>query len=401
MIIRQLALRQGRRSLAPQWRSARRWMSSEVDSISSSMQNSLNETHSIESMLNSLPGERVQPIDDETHQTADTENIGTVFAEFKRQRELQKPLGAIVTPHYEPHTLVTNPPRPSDISLELLLASQAHMGHSTSLWNPGNARYIFGIRDGIHIISLDQTAAHLRRAARVVTAVAERAGLILFVGTRPGQDRAVVKAAELSGGCHLFDRWVAGGITNGTQILGRGKVKVVDEFDQEVPGFEEQLVERASVKPDLVVCLNPMENYVLLHECALNNIPTIGIIDTNANPLWVTYPIPANDDSLRCVQVICGILGRAGEEGKTRRLAAAQAGNITFTPADGFVMPGEEKTEQQKLPRVLKLGASIEELEKQDAMGNRPLKKDPLPRNFIEGEVRERVPRFHDAKKDL
>ena len=71
---------------------------------------------------------------------------------------------------------------------------------------------------------------------------------------------------------------------------------MVDEFDQTVSGFESQLTERPVLKPDLVVCLNPLENYVLLHECGLNNIPTIGIIDTDADPTWVTYPIPANDD---------------------------------------------------------------------------------------------------------
>ena len=191
---------------------------------------------------------------------------------------------------------MTNPPRPSDVTLELLLASQSHLGHATSLWNPANSRYIFGIRDGIHIISLEATAAYLRRAAKVVTAVAERGGLILFAGTRSGQDRCVVKAAKLAGGCHLFERWIPGSITNGLQILGRCKLKVVDEFDNDMEGFDQQLIERESLKPDLVVCLNPLENWVLLHECALNNIPTIGIIDTDANPTWVTYPIPANDD---------------------------------------------------------------------------------------------------------
>jgi small subunit ribosomal protein S2 len=191
---------------------------------------------------------------------------------------------------------VNNPPSPSDVTLELLLASQSHLGHATSLWNPANAQYIFGVREGIHIISLDATAAYLRRAAKIVEAVTARGGLVLFAGTRPGQDRCVVKAAELSGGCHLFERWIPGSITNGLQILGKCQLKVVDEFDKEVPGFEDQLLDQPALKPDLVVCLNPLENYVLLHECALNNIPTIGVIDTDANPTWVTYAIPANDD---------------------------------------------------------------------------------------------------------
>lgn len=199
-------------------------------------------------------------------------------------------------PHYQPHTLLSNPPSPADVTLELLLASEAHQGHATSLWNPANARYIHGIRQGVHIISLEATAAHLRRAAKVVQEVSKRGGLVLFVGTRDGQDRAVARASELAKGYHLFERWIPGSITNGQQILSKCRTKVVNAKDEELPGFEDQLIERPVLRPDLVVCMNPLENYVLLHECALNTIPTIGVIDTNADPTWVTYPIPANDD---------------------------------------------------------------------------------------------------------
>lgn len=176
------------------------------------------------------------------------------------------------------------------------MASQAHLGHSTSLWNPANQRYIFGVREGIHIISLEVIAAHLRRAAKVVEGVAYHGGLILFVGTRPGQESCVVRAAQLAGGCHLFERWIPGSITNGDQILRRCTIKVVDKDDNEIEGFEEKIADWRALKPDLVVVMDPRENYILLHECGLNNIPTIGVCDTDADPTWVTYPIPANDD---------------------------------------------------------------------------------------------------------
>ena len=165
----------------------------------------------------------------------------------------------------------------------------------------------------------------------MVSGVAQRGGLILFVGTRPGQSRCIVKAAELAGGCHLYERWIPGSITNGQQILGRCKLKMVDNHGKKIEGRERQLKEVPALKPDLVVCLNPLENWVLLHECGLNNIPTIGVIDTDADPTWVTYPIPANDDSLRCVQVIAGVLGRAGEAGQERR-ALARAARGTYAP---------------------------------------------------------------------
>lgn len=167
---------------------------------------------------------------------------------------------------------------------------------------------------------------------------------MLFVGTRDGQARAVVKAAEMAKGCHLFDRWIPGSITNGQQILGKCAKRVVNEMDEVVPGFESQLVDKAALKPDLVICLNPLENYVLLHECGLNNIPTIGIIDTDANPTWVTYPIPANDDSLRSVQVIAGVLGSAGQEGQELRLAKAQQGVVSYVSTHGLQSPEGELT---------------------------------------------------------
>jgi small subunit ribosomal protein S2 len=106
----------------------------------------------------------------------------------------------------------------------------------------------------------------------------------------------VVNAARLAKGCHLFDKWTPGSITNAEQILARCAIKAVDKDDQVINGIEEKLAKWRALKPDLVVIMNPLENYSLLHECGLNNIPTIGVVDTNADPTWVTYPIPANDD---------------------------------------------------------------------------------------------------------
>lgn len=296
---------------------------------------------------------------------------------FQHQKKQTAGVGAGPVEHYKPHQLVSNPTRPQDITLELLMASQSHLGHATSLWNPANAKYIFGIRgdeDPIHIISLDVTAAHLRRACKVVEGVAKRGGLILFVGTRSHQAPAVVKAAQLAGGCHLFDKWTPGTLTNGEQILGKCKKKVVDEQDRAQPGFETQLKYGSALKPDLVVCLNPLENYVLLHECGIHNIPTVGIIDTDANPTWVTYPIPANDDSLRCVQVIAGALGRAGEEGQLQRAARAKQGYVDYKPRHGLEQPTKEEVEASK--RGEGLAGQGQEEEEEENFGDELLEEE-------------------------
>lgn len=218
------------------------------------------------------------------------------FALFQRIQKNTRSLGSRVGKRYIPTELISNPPGPEDVSLELLMASQAHMGHNTSLWNPANSRYIYGVRQGIHIIALETIAAHLRRAARVVEDVSYRGGVILFVGTRKGQMEIVTKAAELAGACHLFTKWTPGAITNRDVILQSQATKVVNHLDSELDGFDQYKGNARPLLPDLVVCLNPLENYTMLYECGLKNIPTIGVIDTNVDPSWVTYTIPANDD---------------------------------------------------------------------------------------------------------
>lgn len=253
----------------------------------------------------------------------------------KLQRKT-KHLGSSVERHYSPGDLIRNPPYPKDITLELLMASQTHLGHNTSLWNPANSRYIHGIRSGVHIISLEQTSVHLRRAARVVEEIAYRGGIILFVGTRKGQSDMVVRAAELAGGCHLFNKWQSGTITNRDQMLAKSKMRIVNEQDSDISGdgFKAHLANRRPLIPDLVVVLNPLENFVLLRECAGATVPTIGLIDTDADPGRVTYAIPGNDDSLRSAALVAGVLGRAGELGQKRRLRDAKEGIVTWENAE-------------------------------------------------------------------
>lgn len=228
--------------------------------------------------------------------SAEALNPSQQYAEFQRIQKNTRSLGSHVERRYIPTEIISNPPRPEDVTLELLMASQTHMGHNTSIWNPANSRYIHGVRQGIHIISLESTAAHLRRAARVVEEVSYRGGIILFAGTRKGQMEIVTKAAELAGAYHLFTKWTPGAITNRDVILRAQGTKVVDHLDNELDGFDMFKGTARPLLPDLVICLNPLENYTMLYECGLKNIPTIGVIDTNVDPSWVTYTIPANDD---------------------------------------------------------------------------------------------------------
>ncbi|KAK0958080.1 hypothetical protein LTS01_022078 [Friedmanniomyces endolithicus] len=318
-------------------RSWRRYLASEVE------QTYTNSHANQNYIAGGISGTKAQAVSSLTPPTTTTspDQIKLDWDFFHHQKATTRPLGTSLTPHYKPHELLSNPPRPEDITLELLLASQAHIGHSTSLWHPANAKYIFGVRgreDPIHIISLDATAAHLRRACKVVRGVAERGGLVLFVGSREGQAGCVVKAAKLAGGCHLFTKWIPGSITNGQQILGKCAKRVVNHRDESVPGFEKQLLRRAALKPDLVVCLNMLENYVLLHD-------------------------------LRCVQVIAGVLGRAGEEGQAERMRNARRGDYPARQDHGLEAPNEEDVDAEPLEKEKALLQAAEAFEDDEAGG--------------------------------
>ncbi|KAG8861253.1 37S ribosomal protein, mitochondrial [Tulasnella sp. 330] len=211
------------------------------------------------------------------------------------------------------------PPQPSSDLDELienrrwehsisLLASGAHLGHAASRLRPAFLPYAYGTRSGITIIDLDHTLPMLRRAANVVRAVAQNNGSVLFVGTHETLRSAVIKAAQRMGrnGYQLSTRWKAGTLTNAREIFG------------------EDLTREQNYVPDLVVLLNPLDNMVLIKECAHKHIPTIGIIDSNVDPRIVMYPIPANDDSVRTAELIVGMLSLAGKQG-VQAMGAAEA----------------------------------------------------------------------------
>ena len=235
---------------------------------------------------------------------------------------------------YKPWEMLTNPPRAEELTLPMLLANQCHLGHATALWHPANSSYIFGIREGIHIISLEITMSYLRRAAKIIQEVAYRGGLILFVGTTKGMRDITVSAAKRAQGYHIFTRWIPGSLTNGQQILGHCDVSIVNAQDQVLGQYTRPLKENEAkrvLRPDLVVMLNAMDNTVCLNECGLYNVPTIGIVDTDVNPTWVTYPVPANDDSPRSVALVAGVLSRAAETGQQMRRKAADQGQTTYS----------------------------------------------------------------------
>lgn len=229
-------------------------------------------------------------------------------------------LGSDLKDVYRAFKDLSNPEDYKKLTISKLMAAGAHLGQSTSLWVSATQPYIYGEYEGIHIIDLEQTLSHLRRASKIVEGVAKNGGVILFIGTAPGQKRSVQKAAKMCNGYYVSERWIPGTLTNSTEITAKLKRKEIylndEETERELTDFEKGTV----VKPDLIVILNLSENMTAIKEAIQTRIPTIGLIDTDCEPSFVTYPIPTNDDSIRATNLICGVLGKAGKMGRERRL---------------------------------------------------------------------------------
>ncbi|KAK9766978.1 hypothetical protein K7432_003528 [Basidiobolus ranarum] len=201
------------------------------------------------------------------------------------------------------------PPSPYSLTISKLLSCGLHLGHSTSLWEPKTLPFVFGTRAGISIINLEHTLTYLRRACAVVREVAYNGGIILFVGTKPEISKITIDAAKRCDAYHVSNKWVPGTITNSGTILRRHAVP-----DPENPSRPPK-----TFRPDLLVILNALDNPIAITEADRKNIPTIAIADSDFDPLKVTYPIPANDDSIRGVELIAGVLSMAAKEGQLKR----------------------------------------------------------------------------------
>jgi small subunit ribosomal protein S2 len=186
---------------------------------------------------------------------------------------------------------------------------------------------VYGTRAGISYIDLRQTLPALRRAAQVVKGVVERDGKVLFVGSLKGTEKAVWENSKRLGeNGYGVTKWLPGTISNAKEVFGWAEIPQPPSTTANSKEPKTQRATPMSFKPDLLVLLSPTLNRHALREATANEIPTIGIIDTDLDPRVVTYAIPANDDSPRAVELIAGVLGMAGKDG----LKAKQERRVDF-----------------------------------------------------------------------
>lgn len=232
-------------------------------------------------------------------------------------------LGSKLENIYKPQRDTTNPPSITQTTISNLMAAGCHLGHATSSFRSNFQPFIYGTYNGIHLIDLNQTIAQLQTACKVIEGVSEKGGVILFVGTHKNWSiqESLVAAADRSKGYYVSKRWIPGTITNYIEVSKQMQdPSMKQQIDMENKPVDAAITSNSIIKPDLVILLNPVENRNCIKECLSACIPTIALCDTDMEPSLITYPIPCNDENVRSVNLMLGIMSKAAEAGVKRRL---------------------------------------------------------------------------------
>jgi small subunit ribosomal protein S2 len=225
------------------------------------------------------------------------------------------------------------------VTIRQLLDSGVHFGHQTRRWNPKVKRFILTERSGIHIIDLQQSLAYIDKAYDFVKETVARGGTILFVGTKKQAQEAIAEQATRVGQPYVNQRWLGGLLTNFQTVHKRlNRLKELDlvDFDDTTKGYtkKELLIQRRerdklektlggirnlSKTPSAIWVIDSKREHLAVDEAKKLGIPVIGILDTNADPDELAYPIPGNDDAIRSVALLTRIIADAAAEGLIQR----------------------------------------------------------------------------------
>lgn len=229
-----------------------------------------------------------------------------------------------------------------DFTLRQLLEAGVHFGHHTRRWNPRMSPYLFGVRNQVHIIDLQQTVPMLDRALRAVRDITAAGGRVLFVGTKRAAAEHVAEAAQRCGQYYVNHRWLGGMLTNWKTITG--SIKRLRQIDEMLAGDTQGLtkkevlditrdrekLERAlgGIKemgglPDILFIIDTNKEKLAVEEANKLGIPVIAVLDSNSDPEGVTFPIPGNDDAIRAITLYCDLISGAVLDGISQEMVAS------------------------------------------------------------------------------
>lgn len=223
-----------------------------------------------------------------------------------------------------------------------LLEAGVHFGHHTRRWNPKMKEYIFGVRNNIHIIDLQQTVPMLDAALKQVRDVTARGGRVLFVATKRQAQEKIAESAKRCGQYYVNHRWLGGMMTNWKTVSKSiARLRELEQLlSQENTGLtkkEELMRQRELTKlnlslggikdmagqPDLVFVIDTNKESIAIQEAKNLNLPVIAVLDTNSDPKNVDFPIPGNDDALRSISLYCDLIADAALDGLQAEVVAS------------------------------------------------------------------------------
>lgn len=229
-----------------------------------------------------------------------------------------------------------------EVSMRHLLEAGAHFGHQTHRWNPRMGPYIFGARNGIHIVDLSQTAPLLHQALKVVRDVVAAGGRVLFVGTKRQASQPVAEAAKRCAQFYINYRWLGGTLTNWKTVSN--SIRRLRELEELLTKDQTGLTKKETLQltrerdkldlalggikemgglPDVMIVIDTGKEKIAVAEARKLGIPVIGICDTNADPTVIDHPIPANDDALRAINLYCDLFSQAVLDGIQAEMGAS------------------------------------------------------------------------------
>ena len=247
-------------------------------------------------------------------------------------------------------------------TMRQLLEAGVHFGHHTRRWNPQMKPFIFGVRNGIHIIDLEQTVPMLHQALTAVREVAANGGRVLFVGTKRQAQEKIAAAAARCGQYYVNHRWLGGMLTNWkTMSLSIRRLRELDEKlgDQsQQSGLtkkellqltrERDKLERAlgGIKemgglPDMLVVIDVPREEIAIQEATKLKIPVVAICDSNSDPNGINFPIPGNDDALRAIELYCDLISASVLDGLQAEMLASGVDVGELEEGAGEVLPEE------------------------------------------------------------
>ncbi|MBB3763816.1 30S ribosomal protein S2 [Sphingomicrobium lutaoense] len=241
------------------------------------------------------------------------------------------------------------------VTMQQLLEAGSHFGHQTHRWNPRMKPYIFGARNGVHIIDLSQTVPLFARALEFVQQTVTRGGKVLFVGTKRQAADAVAEAAGSCGQHYVNHRWLGGMLTNWKTISN--SIKRFKSLEEQLAGDTAGLTKKEVLQltrerdklekslggirdmgglPDVMFVIDTNKEELAIKEAATLGIPVIAVLDSNSSPENIAFPVPGNDDASRAIRLYCEAIASAANAGRGDNAAASgeDVGAMANPPAE-------------------------------------------------------------------